>query len=120
MRSTLACLSVAVLLTAVGGCNLFESMFNKKPKQQSEFPTEKPSPQELISYLNRNAAQIDSIQVQDLSLEIHRGLISPAINGRMVCQKSRNFRMEVTSPGSGSLEADVGSNDREFWFYVAR
>ena len=119
MRTTFVGLWVGAALLFLCGCNLF-SWAQKKPNNY-DLPAEKPSPQELVAYMNRNANQVRSINVQDLSLEIHRPLVRlPAVNGTLKCEKSRNFRMELHGPGGGSLEADVGSNEREFWFYVAR
>src|SRR5262245_47357022 len=120
MRTRFGGFWVGAALLFLCGCNLFN--WNQKKQPYGDAPAEKPTPQELVTYLNRNATQVRSINVQDLNLEIHHGLFSvPAVNGRLVCEKSRNFRMEVYAPGGlGSLEADVGSNDQEFWFYVAR
>ena len=119
MRTTFVGLWVGAALLFLCGCNLF-SWAQKKPNNY-DLPAEKPSPQELITYMNRNANQIRSIQVADLNVETYKGLFrGPAIDGTLKCEKSRNFRMELLAPGARSLEADVGSNEREFWFYVAR
>jgi hypothetical protein len=122
MRYYLAALSVATLVL-LSGCN-FLDLF--KPKQEPKQPpapndASTPSVTQLTDYLNRNAAQIESIQVQNLDVEVKKGIL-PAfgLNGWMVCQKPRNFRMGATLPGMGSQAADLGSNDHEFWFWISK
>src|SRR5262249_34013505 len=87
-----------------------------------EVPSEKPSAPQLISYLNKNAEKIHTLQVRDLDIDVSRkrglGLASFGVDGALVCQQPRNFRLEAYTPGARSLEADIGSNTREFWFYV--
>jgi hypothetical protein len=46
------------------------------------------------------------------------GLRSIGLNGTLQAQKPKNFRLEGYIPGARSDVVDVGSNDREFWFWI--
>ena len=117
MRWKLACLCLGATLLLCG-C----SMWPFKQTSQERIPplSQKPTPGQLISYLNTQADAIGSIRVDDLEMEAQVGaLLSMGMQGKLVCQKPRNFRLEAYG-ASRSLEADVGSNDSELWFYLAR
>src|SRR5579864_1863871 len=119
LRYVNACLCVLFVLLA--GCNFIDQITGKNAKKQAPIPTQTPTAGELVSYLNRSTSQIESIQVENLDVEVKKGLIlAVGLNGSMVCQKPRNFRMWATIPASGSPAADLGSNDREFWFWMSR
>src|SRR5258708_5954337 len=81
------------------GCNLVD-FFKGKNRQDGPPPnTETPTPGQLIEYLNTGAARIDSIQVQNLDLEVRKGILpTVGLNGWLVAQKPRNFRMGATIP----------------------
>src|SRR5437879_1457954 len=114
MRWKIACLSFTATLLLCG-CSLWPF----KPTSHEKIPALKPTPERLVAYLNTHATQIGSIRVDDLDMDAHIGPIGMGMRGKLVAQKPRNFRLEAFGM-SGSLEADVGSNDTEFWFYLAR
>jgi hypothetical protein len=123
MRKSIVAASAGLLLLSTG-CNWFHAnVLNKgKPPQQTALD-EKPTPDKLISYLNKNAGQVQSLQVSDLSIEAKMGLgvaRSIELRGTMQAQAPRNFRMEGYMPGARTEVVDLGSNDREFWFWVAQ
>src|SRR4051794_37859006 len=108
MRWKIACLSFATALL-LAGCNLFPGVFKQTGYDKNVPPPEKPPPGVLIEHLNNNSNMIASIRVEDLDLTARRRLLTFGVNGKLVCQKPRNFRLEAYGP-TRSLEADVGSN----------
>jgi len=120
MRSRIVPVCVALLLSPLAGCNWFHDNILSKNKSVAS-NDEKPTKEKLISYLNRNAEQLDSIQVNNLGIEAKMGLgvaRSIALSGTMQAKKPRNFRLEGYLPGAKSDLVDLGSNEREFWFWV--
>lgn len=119
MRSRLALICCGLLL-AVSGCNWFhDNILNREKKQVSS--ADRPSKEALVSYLNRESAKVDTLQVNSLGIEASMGLgvaRSIALNGTLEAQKPRNFRMEGYYPGAKTDVVDLGSNEREFWFWV--
>jgi hypothetical protein len=121
MRWNQAILALGALLLITAGCDWIEKIKgNSRPTY--DMPAEKPTAPQLISYLNRSAEKLNTLQVSELAIEASRGsgpgLFGVEIDGKLVCQQPRNFRLEAFTPASRGLEADIGSNDREFWFYV--
>jgi hypothetical protein len=123
MRTKHVVVCLAAVLLVAQGCDWIEKI--KGPSRPPQQFSERPTAPQLISYLNDNARKIDSLQVRDLDMDAGRekGLgsnlpVGVGIDGTLVCQRPRNFRLEAYAPASRSLEADIGSNDQEFWFYV--
>jgi len=120
MRMRIAFAALTSLL-ALSGCTWFKEKFTSTGGNSNTYVSrEKPKPEELIAYLNDNARQIDSIVVQQLDVDARRGVIPIGLSGWMAAQKPRNFRMGAKLPGSGGPAADIGSNDREFWFWMSK
>jgi len=119
MRYVNAGLCLTFLLLA--SCNFIDKITGKSAAPTSTPPGPAPTANQLVSYLNNNAEQIQSMQVENLDVEVKKGLIlTVGLNGWMVCQKPRNFRMQATIPAMGGTAADLGSNDREFWFWMSK
>ena len=118
-RNTIALGLCLTLLSA--GCDWMNRNLLKKNEPVSQLG-EKPTAEKLVSYLNRSAAQMETLQVADLAIEAKMGLgvaRSIELKGTMQAQKPRFFRMEGYAPGAKTEVVDLGSNDREFWFWVA-
>jgi len=105
----------AVLLVA--GCNTFP-ITKGSGQQTARVPAETPSKESLIAYLNDNASRVQSFRCNSLDLDARSGLQSVGLRGKVVCQKPRNFRMGADV--LGKQEVDMGSNDQEFWFWIAK
>lgn len=123
MRNTILVASVGLLLLSTG-CNWFNTNVLNKSKQPPPQTAldEKPTPEKLIAYMNQNAGQVQSLQVTNLAIEAKMGLgvaRSIELRGTMMAQAPCNFRMEGYIPGARTEVVDLGSNDREFWFWVA-
>ena len=119
MRYVNAGLCLTFMLLA--SCNFIDKITGKSAAPSSTPPGPAPTANQLVSYLNNNAGQIQSMQVQSLDVEVKKGLImTVGLNGWMVAEKPRNFRMTATIPAMGGTAADLGSNDREFWFWMSK
>jgi len=116
MKRTVA---IALLGLSLGlfGCNNTR-LGILKPSGQTAPNAATPTPAQLVSYLNNNAERIQSLRFEDMDLTCTQGLQSFGLRGKMVLQKPRNFRM--SGDAFGKQEVDIGSNDQEFWFWIAR
>lgn len=120
MRSRIALIGLFTL-TALTGCTWFKNKFTNTGADAKTFTSrEKPRAEDLVNYLNDNSRQLDSIVVQELDVDARRGMIPIGLTGWMAAQKPRQFRMGAKLPGSGGPAADIGSNDREFWFWMSK
>src|SRR4051812_15414645 len=116
MRKVLTGLSLAwVLLLA--GCNNW--LFRRDAAgPQAARQGEAPTAAALVNYLNDNAKRIQVLDCTELDLDCRDHLQAVHLDGTMVCQKPLNLRMKAFVVGK--TEVDIGSNDREFWFWIAR
>src|SRR5262249_48093157 len=80
--------------------------------------TQPPTEASLVAYLNRNAALIHALKCSDVDLDVKQGIQQWHIRAKLACQKPRNFRMQAVSVTQ--TEADIGSNDKEFWYWIKR
>lgn len=72
----------------------------------------------LVDYLNDNAQRMNSIRFSDLDMTWTVLGSSFGMRGLMSAQKPRHFRMTGALLGSPCL--DIGSNDKEFWYWVSK
>ncbi len=101
----------------LAGCNSFP--LNKgNPQPAARVPNEVPPKESILAYLNDNAQRVQSFRCKELDIVAKQGLQSVGLRGQVVCAKPRGFRMSANV--LGKQEVDVGSNDQEFWFWVAR
>jgi hypothetical protein len=74
-----------------------------------------PRPEQVVAHLNQNAQRIHSVQFTEAKVDVKQGMKSFGVNAMIHYQKPRDFRM--TAEAVGSSQADIGSNNREFWFW---
>ncbi len=111
--------SILGLLIAVGtGCESTRWNWFKPNTDNAAKPGAAQSVASLVAYLNNNAERIQSLRVEDLSIDATMGNQSIGLQGRIFAEKPRNFRMKVTAFGKD--EVDIGSNQQEFWFWAAK
>ena len=48
----------------------------------------------------------------------HGAMMKARADGKLALERPRNFKLELMS--AADEEADIGSNDEEFWFWVQR
>jgi hypothetical protein len=73
---------------------------------------------ELVERHNQNAervAGLDALPRVVIQSTKRRGAVQ--LGGKMALERTRNFRMTLDTP-LGRQVGDVGSNDREFWFWT--
>ena len=108
-------------VTALGllaGCNTFGLL---RPDQQTRggaAPTEVPSKEALVEYLNSNAQRVKTLRCDELDLTCSQGIQTVGLRGKLMCQQPRNFRMSADH--WGKTEVEVGSNPEEFWYWLRR
>ena len=103
------------------GCNLFGPRPERPDAKAPPIPTghlDKPSPEQLVRYLNRESSRLQSIQTTDLSISVWSQGNSAGLEGTLLCQKPRYFKL--VGKKLGSQEVLVGSNEDRFWFYIKR
>ncbi|HEY8505863.1 MAG TPA: hypothetical protein VIL46_14860 [Gemmataceae bacterium] len=115
MRRSLGVLLSLGLLAGLPGC----ASWFKTPSTVEPPPVplaQLPQPADLVRYLNNEAAKVQSIEARNLDIQTRvKGRWVPALDGWMVCEKPKNFRLAAKKFGP---QVDLGSNDREFWFWV--
>ncbi len=124
MRDKFLLLALFAVCLGGSGCD-FLNRIGVKPKQKegigtgpiADLPSEK-----FVSYLNTQAAHLQSVRYDDVSLKVtdENGELPRLNEGTLVCSRPRNFRVISGHILTSGTEADVGSNDREFWMYVKR
>jgi hypothetical protein len=118
IRAATVGLSLLLLTT---GCNIFGARPEPPDAKAPPVPTghfDKPTPELLVSYLNREAAKLQSIDTRDLSIDVRAPGTSVSLDGTLLCQKPRYFKL--VGKKLGSQEVLIGSNEERFWFYVKR
>jgi hypothetical protein len=118
MYNQLRILGIALLLLSAG-CQDSKWAFLRSSHDNAAVAGQKaPTEAELVNYLNYNSQRIQSIHVKDLQLDGQQGMSSFGLNGWMICRKSRDFRLQADA--IGKTMTDIGSNDREFWYWIAK
>jgi hypothetical protein len=119
MRHLTAVLGLGGILLLSGCADSKWSIFrHQQDSAQLLARQQPPSAQDLVAYLNRNASHINSLVCSNVDLDCKQGLQQFHIRGKLACQKPRNFRMQAEA--LGKTEADIGSNETEFWYWIAR
>jgi len=107
---------VAALLALGTGCGLFEKMGAARPPKNST-PVAKVNAEQLVDYLNAQAARLNSVTYDQAVITAKQGLVPlPSLRGNLAAVQPRNFRM--TGQGSLSAKVDLGSNTEQFWLYL--
>jgi hypothetical protein len=104
-------------LLLIAGCdhtrwNLFKPPDSPPPSNKT------PTAEQLVQYLNDNAGRVQNFKCDNLSMTAYQGLQSVGMTGKIWLEKSRNLRL--VADAAGNREFDMGSNDQEFWFWIAR
>jgi hypothetical protein len=78
----------------------------------------KPDVPALVRYLNVNAQKVEAVQSNRVAIDCKAGTQQIGLDGQMVCQKPRNFRLQAKVLGSPAV--DIGSNNGEFWYWISK
>lgn len=77
-----------------------------------------PSAVSLVEYLNANARQVQAIQCNRVAMDCKQDRQAVGLDGQLVCQKPRNFRLKAKVVGQPAV--DIGSNENEFWYWISK
>jgi hypothetical protein len=118
MRRILRAAGLAALLLTTG-CHNFKGVWPAGNTQAQGRPLpDSVDAATLVRSLNQNAAQLQSLQADDVIIDAREGSERVGLTGVMSCQRPRNFRLVASVFGSQAV--DLGSNDREFWYWISR
>jgi hypothetical protein len=108
------------LLVGVAGCPEGSRLNLLRPNSPvNPLPATPPSREELVSYLNDNAANLPGVVSDDVTLTVYvGGGVGVPVGGWMRAEGPRNFRMQAKM--FGNEEVDLGSNKQEFWYWIKR
>jgi len=115
-------LTAGLLATTLSGCanGPGQYYFPRPPQAQLPVtPASLPTAEQIVTHLNQNASGIQALEAQDVSIDVNQGGLQEwRVYGMLYFQKPRNFRL--TAEALRQSEADFGSNDREFWYWLKR
>ncbi len=78
----------------------------------------KPSPAQLVAYMNDNAHLLQSVKSTNLEIQATQGRDTIGLAGTLFCEKPRDFRLRAMLAGQPAV--DIGSNSDEFWFWISQ
>ena len=111
-----------IALVASAGCRA--AGFNDGPGKPAPIaPKAAPAPEasEYIERINANAERVASLEAHPtISVGSLDGRREALVKGDLAVERPRNFRLMLNSPVMGREEADLGSNEQEFWFWSGR
>ncbi|MCI0353993.1 MAG: hypothetical protein L0099_02990 [Acidobacteria bacterium] len=81
-------------------------------------PTRTPSAPQLIAHLNQNSHAVHSIECEQVHIQVKQGIQAFGLDGMLAYEKPRRFRL--VAEAANTTQADMGSNDTEFWFWVKK
>jgi hypothetical protein len=100
-----------------GGCTQWQHM-RRDERAPAVVAAEAPPAANLIAYLNGNARRVQAMQCNKVAIDCLQGSQAVGLDGMLVCQKPRNFRLKAKVVGQPTV--DVGSNDTEFWYWISK
>jgi hypothetical protein len=117
MRAAAKTLLLVALAAPLAGCEWLRKFAADKdattPTQTG--PIAAVSPGELVAYLNKQAALLNSVRYPDVSISVTMGKEHHTLgDSTLICAKPRNFLLVGGKKLTGDL-VQIGSNDREFW-----
>jgi hypothetical protein len=117
------CLRTVLLAAALtpAGCEWMRNSRDKDVIPRPGAPVPKVQPEQLVNYLNQQAATLRTVEYSDVVLSAtENGRDYPTLRDcKLAAARPRNFRL-VCGTLVTSQELDLGSNDREFWVYAKR
>lgn len=108
-------LFLAGLVLSTSGCKLIDRRGKVAQTPTNTAPAET---QEVIAHLNRNAKMIQSLKVNVVDIDAKAEGRPLTLNARLAYQEPNDFRLSARAVGKSQL--DLGSNNDEIWFWVAR
>lgn len=112
-RATRRSLIAATL--CLGGCSSF-SPFAKNDTPRP--PKNDGTTDHFVRYWNANCDRIESLRCDKVDIDVNSQGQSYSLDARMAYQRDRRFRLLGTFMGKS--EVDLGSSEKEIWFWIAR
>ncbi len=103
-----------LFLLAVAGCAT--GPFARQPS--AALPARTPTTQQLIAHLNQNSGAVRSVECTNVHIQVKQGIQAFGLDGMLAYEKPRNLRL--VAEAANTTQADMGSNDKEFWFWVKK
>ena len=104
---------LAMAALGLGGCAaLSRSTLTPKPRVVGERTLDVEA---FVSEHNRNADLIQSLDAKP-TIAVRGKVLKAQADGRLGMVRPRNFSLQVSA--GGQTQANIGSNDEEFWFWV--
>src|SRR5687767_2132808 len=102
-------LAAALLLAA--GCDPFRHFRREAPSAvpANRLLSGEPRVEDLVAYLNDNARRLQSLECQNVDIDVKAADQQVGLMGSLACQRPRNFRMQARV--AGSKQVDLGSNE---------
>ena len=91
------------------------------PHAESGSPGDRPlqaNAAAIVKYLNENAGRMQSVTFTAVSMKVSQDGNTGSVDGRLDCQRPRNFRL--TGKAVGQPMVDLGSNSDEFWYWISK
>lgn len=111
---------LALALVAFGGgCRALSRDGFSRPLT-ADAPRDNAEAREIVAKINQNAEKVRSLQAQPSILASQQGgMMGLRLDGQLALERPRNFRLILSKKAVGANEeADLGSNDRQFWFWT--
>jgi hypothetical protein len=106
-------LLASLAMIAGVGCNAGNS--GGQVRQPPPLTKETLAKTQIIAQINKNAEAIQSLQ-SDATIEASDGHGSYNLKGKLRMEREKDFRLSLTAFNRSA--ADIGSNDKGFWFWV--
>src|SRR5262245_35766599 len=116
MRKLFLSLGLSALILSTG-CSGFQPTRNRGPVTNAVRPPQ-PNAVAMVSYLNENAQKMQGLTFTSVSMRASQDGNVGTIEGRLDCQRPRNFRL--TGKALGQPIVDMGSNSEEFWYWISK
>ncbi len=108
-----AILALAALLAGTG-CHA--GLSGNAARQDPPIARETVTVKRFIDQHNKNASALTSLTAQP-QIQVSDGGRRGRVNGQMALERPRGFRLDLRASVGGQV-ADLGSNEKEFWFWV--
>lgn len=117
MRTIFAILGMSAVAVAIG-CSNLPGLRNRTGDQPIVANNDAPPAASLVEFLNANARRVQAIQCNKVAMDCMQGNQAVGLDGQLVCQKPRNFRLKARVVGQPAV--DIGSNENEFWYWISK
>ena len=113
---------LAPLLAAIAGVGCHAAPRQSPTKVEAPITRADVAATRFIAQHNRNAAAIRSLSASpriNMVGENGERRWKGRADGHIAMERGKNFRLEISAGAFNHELADIGSNDQEFWFWVA-